>query len=305
MGCFPGYDAVITVTTRALRTELVTADDVKRLLFDSVATSSGQLDANLADLIRRASAAVQTYCSRPFAREVYSETAPGYGSIELMLSRTPIIRLGTITYRSDPITDASIADALVGTLYRELGWDATPTLGWNITDFEYPNAQQPYFTVAYTAGYLLSGDNLASTAIIVTSSDSSFNLVSSGFPLLSSGDVIDTTGFAQAVNNGRFTVASRTASKITVAETLVGEGSTTTATSTGTRMFVRTLPGDIEAATLEAIRAWYLGRARDPNVESRSVGDLSVSYRGGWGAVPVGALPYTAQALLAPWVRSA
>lgn len=80
--------------------------------------------------------------------------------------------------------------------------------------------------------------------------------------------------------------------------------------STSTELGV---PSSLEQAVLEISKAWYLGRKSNPNISSRRVGDLAITYGHG-GATNIGnqnsngrggqsALPSTAQALLIPYQR--
>lgn len=57
------------------------------------------------------------------------------------------------------------------------------------------------------------------------------------------------------------------------------------------------LPGAVEQACLETVKAWYLGRDADPGISSVSVGQLKVSYRNE-AATPPGSLPPSALGLL-------
>jgi len=114
------------------------------------------------DLIRRlidqSSAAIVRYCERPFAEEVYKETVAGFGSIYLMLSRTPVTAVSSVIRNGDTITDFTIENPEAGLLLREAGWSWTAATGWNLTGYTIANSELPKFTVAYTAGYELSDD---------------------------------------------------------------------------------------------------------------------------------------------------
>lgn len=59
------------------------------------------------------------------------------------------------------------------------------------------------------------------------------------------------------------------------------------------------LPGAVEQACLETVKAWYLARDVDPALSSVQVGQLRVSYRDqGSSSTPPGALPASALGLL-------
>lgn len=57
------------------------------------------------------------------------------------------------------------------------------------------------------------------------------------------------------------------------------------------------LPGAVEQACLETVKAWYLGRDADPGIASVQVGQLKVSYRNE-SSEPPGSLPASALGLL-------
>lgn len=285
---------MITVTTAALKTNLTTWSAAQRLL--GVDASAKPL---IEDLIFQASAAVARHCHRAFAREVISETLPGFGDNYLMLTRTPIAGTPSVTHNGEAVTDFTVESRESGMLYRKLGWIWTAALGWNLTERYLARSEDPEFTVAYSTGYLVPDDDVASQGLSATSATKTFSLASGTMPLVTAGDSIVTAGFTTAGNNGTFTVVSRTASTIVVSEALADEA----ANSDIRTIAVRTLPGDIEKATLETVKAWYVGRQRDPNVVSKSVGDLSITY-----AQPQNlpsTLPFPAVALLGPWVRLA
>lgn len=59
------------------------------------------------------------------------------------------------------------------------------------------------------------------------------------------------------------------------------------------------LPGAVEQACLETVKAWYLSRDADPALSSVQVGQLRVAYRGeSSGSTPPGSLPAAALGLL-------
>lgn len=66
------------------------------------------------------------------------------------------------------------------------------------------------------------------------------------------------------------------------------------------------MPTVVTQAALEIAKSWYLERKADPNVASKRVGDLAITYRTeqpGGGAVDSLMLPATAQRLLSPLRR--
>jgi len=296
---------VITVTTRANSTALTTVPAVKQMLGIE---GTGE-DAQIAVEIAAASAAIESYCHRVFARQAITELVKGYGGPYLMLGRAPVVRLGTILANStDPITDARLENADAGLVYRKFNWDNTIQLGWTIGDTPLPGSEDPFYSIDYSAGYLLPGDDVEGEMTISVDGPTKQFRTTETFPrTLVSGDVLVAEGFAIAANNGRFTVATAAAQAITVVETTLA----TEAATEGLR-FLRlcNLPADVELAAREAVRDVRLARRRDAAIASRTVGDLSISYRDpralvGPAAPMTGGLPVDAALRLSPYVRAA
>ena len=65
------------------------------------------------------------------------------------------------------------------------------------------------------------------------------------------------------------------------------------------------LPGDIAQALDETVKGWYLARTQDVNVESVSVGSLSMTFRDTAAAVGGASLPLSATKLLSRYRRLA
>lgn len=146
----------LTVTAPANDTKLTTKDAVKTELGLGVAE---HVDDTFFDaLIQQASDAIARYCRRPFALETISETLPGYGDTQLLLSRTPIVSVASVLHNGDIITDYSIEDRDAGVLFRRDLWTWTAGIGWNLTDYVRPGSEEPQFTVVYDAGFVLSGE---------------------------------------------------------------------------------------------------------------------------------------------------
>lgn len=303
----------LAVTTIARLTRLAHLEDVKRTLGITSSTD----DASLKEILSQASDAIVSHCRRLFARQVYSEELPGYGGLELQLAATPLIAVTSVTADSTPVTDYSIASRDEGTLYRQAGWAWTaqshPGLTgrqrWPGRGSPLPGREEPSFTVVNTAGYIVGEHHLVSVATLsAASADNSFNDSGSGFPsLLVAGDVIETSGFEQAANNGRFLVTGTpTAAKIVVSGTL-----TTEAAAAGRSLRFRARADvrpftSIEKACIETCKTWWLERKQNDRVVERQIGNLRVRRDDAIsvGADPLG-LPPIVVGLLQPWVRAA
>jgi hypothetical protein len=264
-------------------------------------------DALISEQLRQASAAIDTYCNRIFGRQTYSEALGGYGGTFLTLYHAPIITLGTITFDGDILTDVTIAEPLQGTILREAGFDWTTIRyaglsaagGWMADGIPLPLEEQPDYTVAYTAGFILPIQNLLNVATVSASNaDGSFNDSASGFPaLLKSGDIIETSGFTNAANNGRYAVTGTpTTAKIVVTATLITE-----AAAAGRTVLVQSLPNDVEKAAIETTKSYFAQRAVDSRVVERHAGPIGV--RVSEAATASLGIPPLAAGLLRPWVR--
>lgn len=297
----------LSVVTIAPKLDLTTRARVSEDLGSAYAAA----DAALVDrLIREASAAIVSYCRRPFARESYTETLPGFGDIHLQLARTPIVTVSAVSRDGTAYTDYSIADRNRGWLYRQDGWDWTVQVYPGLSDGgrfldvgnPLPRQEEPLWSVSYVAGYVLPSQNVVSaTTISAAAADNSFNDSASGFPnLLKAGDVIETSGFTDAANNGRHVVTGTpTTAKIVVSSTLVTE-----AAGTARTVLVQSLPEDIEKACIEAVKSWYALRSVDSSIVERQAGPMRLRYSepqdvGGRG------LPPGCIGLLRPYVRLA
>lgn len=286
-------------------TRLTDLQSVKDALDITVTT----FDNILRDLIDAATAAIVSYCHRPFGREAYTETLPGFGGINLQLRRTPIVTVSTVTVNSATYTDYSIGEAGRGWLYRQAGWSWTVQCymglsgggAWLDRGQPLPNQEEPQVSVSYVAGYIMPEQDVATTVSVVAA-DQSFNDSASSFPaLLKAGDIVFASGFTNAVNNGQFVVTGTpTTSKIIVSSTaLVNE-----AAGAGKALKVSNLPADLEQAARETAKTWYLSRKDDPTIVEKQAGPMRLRYSEQQDMLQLG-LPASVIGLLRPWVRAA
>lgn len=66
----------------------------------------------------------------------------------------------------------------------------------------------------------------------------------------------------------------------------------------------RTVPSDLEQATIETVKDWRANRAANPSLASRRIGPLAVEYRGPSLGITPEALPSVARALCQPYRRN-
>jgi len=298
--------SLISVSTFSPTVLLTTRARVKAELEITASTWDSLLD----ELLRQASAAVETYCHRIFARQTYSETTGAYGGTYLSLYHSPIITLTSISYLGDALTDVDIGSNEEGLLYRENGFEWT-TLGyaglsaaggWLAHGTPQPLEEQPDYVAVYTAGFLLPATNLLSVATVsAASADNSFNDSASGFPsLLKAGDIIETSGFTDAANNGRYKVSGTP----TTAKIIVTGGTTLVleAAAAGRTVLLQTLPKDVETAVIATTKSYFATRTVDSSIVERHAGPIGIRMAENRASGP--GLPPIAVGLLRPWVRA-
>ena len=256
------------------------------------------------------------YCNRTFAREAVIEGLPGYGAVEILLSRTPIITVSAVYWDSTTLlTDWSLRERDRGVLFRQLGWWWTRQVNVGLSGRQrwpgfgqpIPDSEEDLFTFTYVGGFILPTQNLEAVATVsVASGDSSFNDSANGFPsLLQSGDVICASGFSNAANNGRFQVTGTpTAGKIQVSATLVTEGA-----SAGRTIAFEPPPearsfDNCEKAAIETVKTWYLRKAQDGQLVEKKVGQIISRVPEDIDLITLG-IPPSAVGLLKPYVRAA
>lgn len=142
----------ITVDTAAPSKDLTTLPNVKGVLGLDMSE-----DAYILQRIRRISSAIERHCRRVFARETVTETLPGNGRTLLLLSRTPIVSISSLTIDGDAQTapdDYSIRDREVGSLFREKGWPSSEYDRGSFTP-QGSNQFKESISVTYVGGYVL------------------------------------------------------------------------------------------------------------------------------------------------------
>jgi len=145
---------MIEVLVEAVNKKLTTVETLRSEL-GIIGTAE---DALLSKLIDQASAMIETYCNRCFAKQKYRETIPGYGNVYLALSVRPVVSVESVKEEGRVITDYSLDSPSSGLLYRRTGWGWNPGIAWNITWHIMANSELANYEVEYTAGYGLPGE---------------------------------------------------------------------------------------------------------------------------------------------------
>jgi len=223
-------------------------------------------DVLLARMISSASQMTYRIIGRPLYRAQWTETFAGNGRTETVLSRFPLMSIDAVTYGGTAESDAGflISGRSSGSVYHSTGFvtSGDPT-EWSIT---------------YTAGYFLPGDNLSEATLSATAADKSFNDSASGFPLLvRDGDEIEVSGFTgNTSNNGVKTIdgITHTAAKIIVDQVLVNDASGELVTI----VFEHADVAHFERVITDLIGSSYADRKRDKGLASITVGDVALHW---------------------------
>lgn len=107
--------------------------------------------------------AIERYCQRKFARvAVVNERVRGFGTLRLMLDRTPIDASVPVIVVLDTVTlDSSgyyVENAESGFLFRSCTWQSTAALSSDIVPRYVPGTEERAYLVSYTGGYYLPSD---------------------------------------------------------------------------------------------------------------------------------------------------
>jgi len=120
----------------------------------------GSTPSYMEQLVLAASNAIERYCGRVFAQQEYSEVLNGNDTDTLALTNAPIIGTPTVACDGSAIVDFEVGDAAKGWLYREVGWARAAWVGWGYdVEQDRLSSRYPLFTVEYTAGYKLPGED--------------------------------------------------------------------------------------------------------------------------------------------------
>lgn len=133
-------------------------------LRDLLGTTATSDDAYQNDLIIAASTWAEVFVGYPLTVNVYSETLPAFNSPKLMVSRTPIRNVVSLTNGTDSgswttlsSTEFRVEDAKAGLIGRDLGFDQTIQYGWGLSPHEIPGSDLRPWWVVYEAGFVAGG----------------------------------------------------------------------------------------------------------------------------------------------------
>jgi hypothetical protein len=125
----------------------------------TLGTTSTADDDKMQYALDRATALIEGYLGYPLRRRVYKETVAGYGSLELQVTRTPLVAVETVSFQDEEVdpTSYDIANESAGIIYRELGWPWTAGVEYDLVPHVTPRSELKSFSVVYEAGYCVNG----------------------------------------------------------------------------------------------------------------------------------------------------
>lgn len=147
---------MLTVTTSSTQDRLTSLDKLKAQLGITTTTEDDLLE----EAILQASQTVATYIGYYPLEQSYRETLAGYGSRNLMVSRTPVTTLAAIYYGStgtvvDPASYHN-DNPEAGIIARDLGFNWTAGVEWDLDQHVAPRSERKDFIVDYTAGWVFT-----------------------------------------------------------------------------------------------------------------------------------------------------
>jgi len=168
----------VTVTTPAVHKEFTTLNVVK----DEMLITGSSEDAVLVDMIRQSRDLIVRYCNREFARETIQETLDSDGTVNLMISRTPLVSITQIKDDGTTISSTlySIDDADAGIIFRESGWTTTQLWGHNIEAFPIHQGRRDW-EVTYVGGYIMPGSTEGTVTLPYDLERASIDIIKSKF----------------------------------------------------------------------------------------------------------------------------
>ena len=325
------------------------------MLFTQVVTVHDELnltdasdDLFLFQLIKGASAAIESFCRRPrggtlptgFARAKLTEGQPTFGTTGLLVDHTPLMNLIAVNYigASFNLESCYIGDSEAGRIDNPQGWYSTEIWGlgdaWETEAKRLPtHPNSTVWQVQYVGGYLMPSDDFLLTPV------GTFTIQASGSKLIiatvppayvagattpkSWPALIQTLatvppppdtqsgpfGFNDSIiiegstsNDGIHQVAALATTTFTNDTLVLNEPLINETTPVNCSVRVSTLPGDVERACIETVKAMYFARDRDPATTDERIGTPRA---GGWqGSYSSDkALPAIARQLLSPYRR--
>jgi hypothetical protein len=231
-------------------------------------------DDYISTLILEASAMIVKEIGYPVWRARVRETLVGEGRSELMLTRTPIVKIMSVSIDDEVVLPEEYQmDQNVGVLFHNEAWQNTRHFGHWVSAEERPDEGRHKYVIDYWAGVFGPDDDINASGIGVDGTNEKY--LTQAPPLLVEGDIIESIHFGESSNNGQFIVVTRSETGITVEENLSDE----IAAPSNARIRVRNLDRALERLCVQAVKSWFIsGSEHDPAVTSEKIGDWAASY---------------------------
>lgn len=143
----------ITINTPAESLQLTTLARVKQDLGITVT----DFDTILGEMIDQASDIIVSYCNRQFALENITETLPTTNDFNIILTRTPITTITSITFDGNiiPANEFTINEPEAGIVFNEFGWEESALIRAGVTRIPIRETREYLLTVIYNGGFVL------------------------------------------------------------------------------------------------------------------------------------------------------
>lgn len=138
------------------------ADNALTSVVNAKAYLGGVCASNdLGRLINQASTLIESQAFRSFGIQSVTEEVPGYGTLRLLVERTPLKSISEIRYDGDAIdlTEVEIENAGAGSIIRPGGWRWTAHVKDDISRGPIPGSELNLWEVDYVGGYVLPKDD--------------------------------------------------------------------------------------------------------------------------------------------------
>lgn len=150
----------LTVTTPPASTALVEVTTVRSELPNCGAADDPRIQRLISVASEAIAGGAQSYFGFPAGLATYKETLPGTGTNLLILARTPIVSVTTVTHRGDVLTDFTVENAEAGLLHRQSGFVWAPQGDVrSLVSHALPGTGRLDWEIDYQAGWLLPGEN--------------------------------------------------------------------------------------------------------------------------------------------------
>ena len=207
---------MLSVCTSTTEEQLAHLGDLMTLL-GATASSSGM---DLA--LTQATDWVERFVGSPLRRQVYEETVAGYGGLNLMLSRIPIVKVQRF-FDSTTTEDATeyqsseyrVSDPEAGFIGRDQGFRWTAQEAWNLGSYVKPNSELKPWLIVYEAGFQFPETSSTESKWASTTTANTLPPVIERAVLLRAAEMYQGSGGLASLNVGPLSVTYKSESQDT------------------------------------------------------------------------------------------